>query len=408
MIKNKDIIFNKSSIGQIGTPTDFVYVRSIADFPEPDENNKIQLEDKHYIIMNAIEIFSTFFIGQNTKITSLNYGGALITRSDGDFDVPLFEITDNPYDHISFTLDGVAIASRENNLAWSPSKIFDLTGFYNTSRIMLQNCIFSGGVINKLSGNNVDVDNCIFNKMFGGINSVTIGQSYSITNNVFRDWENEPDVVMITIGSNYSKVHISDNIFEPQSNETIFDFTAITSIQSVLLASNQFDTIADNTGDIFVAGSKDQKDPEIIAIGNTNLRDSTVLGQFAYSYGVETTALIRNIPTRINARYDTGKEAERTTIVREGLMTYTGNAPQRLKVFGFLKIACLVENNFRIDIYINGVDAGVETAFRGTTENVSIGGVVNVETGDTIEIMITNTTGDDNITSSEASVILSK
>ena len=396
----------------VKTP-EIVYVKSLLDLPAPI-GYKIYLESKHYIFLNSLSLAYNLVPGANTRISGNNMNGSTLSFNGGtvsfedDGIVPYLE---------TLVIENLHIKEVEPplGLTLSNRKIFHLWSSYKQSSIRISNCTFTGGSLGELDGRNVIIENCNFRSQFQGMNCTTNLLSFRILNCVFQDWQNLPGTVMVNIGT-AENLHISDCIFKPEINETIFDFTDLTEEQSVMVSSNQLHILGETAGQLLTPTSKTKKDPEIIFIGNSNVADSTMTGLIIMEKNMTATPLTLSIPTKILGTYkNTNALCERMTYQSTGSLLVTGNASQLLTANGN---ATIINNNavaidYEVTIYINGAIAGSglrswDTVEPGKKSNLSFNGLVEVNKYDLIECYIKNTTNSDPLLVEGISLVLNK
>ncbi len=315
VIADTEIVANKAWSSQkidSRIPSRIIVVNSESDFPTPVAGT-ITLEDGvHYIINQVVITANDFFIPDTATVqfsvslpsVALVYvgTGSMFTTSSNFVGVLAFHyfVLTAPAGTI-FNIDGQA------------------SGNFISIHAIYNGCVNMGTI--KGIGNFI-TDAIITDYSTG----IVLESNFvsTIANSRFILSKNSPNTKTITISGNHGNIRISDNFFNPQTNENNFLIEQTSTTVGGVISGNSLSFLFG--GGNFDPNSKNQTDKQWKFTGNTNVEDSTVKAKMSISNNTNTTTITVSVtPTKINTLWQDGSIEERMEFQDECTFNNTTN-----------------------------------------------------------------------------------
>jgi hypothetical protein len=381
------------------TPEEIVYVNSLDDFPPKQADGYIHLADDHYVIHKDIYLiggfgYKGFYI--DSGISPTIEGLRTLYYVDQDYGVAdaLFKSDD--------VGDALIILQNLNIFSDGSGRLFKLNASTTDGFIILDTVAVAGfwdlGIIEDIS-----YFAFVVNYIKNLVSGLTLkdNNAIAIQSHRFNDWTNEyGSATFITINGTQQSIQINNNFFQPNGSEKSIYIHPNLTTNGGSVVGNVFDLT--QNGSIFQSGSKDQSDIYWTYSGNSNLADSTAIGQTYLNGTLQRTGLVTSDGyVVISSNGSDGWSAspfgewaidsdvsERFVVnATAGTITYIGIEDIKIRLSGFVEIEQNVPSGrMRAKFYKNGIEIN-------TTENfgdVSTGSPASINTREYIITMQTN------------------
>jgi hypothetical protein len=379
----------------------FVYIDSLDDFPDP-VGGKIILEDRSKYIFTLKNIVSpyTFVIPNNSRISMIGngvlayVGGGTLFESE-DFGSGVFILNMNIADVL-----GTGTLLNISGSGIPASVVFlDRCGTSNFNSL---------GTISGIDIFGISVANMLnLNEGFTITNTST-----SIQNVAFRTSKPNPNptVILNFTGDNEIVYVIGSTFRLTNENQSMFWIDPNGTFESGIVASNTIN-LAEG-GKIFANNSKDQSDIYWTYAGNTYLADSTAL-HYCTSYDNTAITVIPddNIPVKVNTTFNL-RDEERFSSTPNGTLVYTGLEDISILAIFDITLDPLsgASTDWRSHIFKNNesFDSSEETISGGGIKSLTVYSIIDLSTGDILEVYVERTDGINNVVVTDATLIVKK
>jgi hypothetical protein len=376
------------------TPENIVYVHSIADFPPKQADGYIHLEEKHYIIMEQVILEG-----------SLGYKGFYFEK-DLSPQITGFRTIgyeeQNPFADAMFRSDdlggGLILFNNLNVYSEGSGRLFKINSSDGTGFLVLNTFAVGGfydlGIVEDISYFGFVVN--YVQNVLGGLKLIN-NSAVAVQSHRFNDWFNA-GATFVTIEGDHQSIQINNNFFQPNSNENSLYLNPNLTTSGGSVVGNVFDLT--NGGSIFQSGSKDQMDIYWTYAGNSNLADSTAIGDmFIEDSTTITTIITPDTYYKVNSTWNLSL-SERFKFNDTGIWNYTGIEDIQVEVEAEIDVDPTTGGGtqwysiiYKNGQPINSSRSNLGESNLGSVVNIKPKKIVEVETGDYFEIYIKRISG---------------
>lgn len=312
-------------------------INSIDDFPVDPVAGVLYLPKGKYFINRDLYLPYTISVADNESITITGSGDIIYVGGGTLFQVANMQDSLIVIDKLTI-IDGIGT-----------SKFCDITSTVPGIGILLVlvSAVVNFGELGNITGTSLGTHLGYLLQNGKGF-TFEDANIISFINTGLYFWKNEVGAVFITIKGDNQTVMMSNNTFRPQSNETIFDIQAASTVVAGQVTAS---TVVLEGGVVFKAGSKDQTDINWVFRNNVYIPESTVSAQVNLINNATNTVIsAQNVWTKINGNNAfVSEDLERISVSSDGVATYNGLEIAKLALDGNIFMAQITAINLQLE-----------------------------------------------------------